>query len=147
MNQRILMLIFLYASFLLGMASDYDAKQEALISKIEQNLKQNNYSPERREDGLKFISEGDTYYIEVTPEDHDPMYVRLCRYVKFDNKVNRENVMEEISSLNTTYGVKTYCKEKNVIIVAEMYVTSANQFNDVFNELLNQVKRAYKKID
>lgn len=145
--KRILMLVVLLGALFAANAAGYNAKQEALISAIEKNLKEQSYSVERQDDGLKFKSEGVTYYIEVDKDETNPMYVRLCRYVKFDDKIKRDKVMKKLNDLNAKYAVKAYCKEKNVIFSAEMFVTSADQFNYAFNDMLSLIKSAYETIE
>jgi hypothetical protein len=145
--KRILMLVVLLGALFAANAAGYNAKQEALISAIEKNLKEQSYSVERQDDGLKFKSEGVTYYIEVDKDETNPMYVRLCRYVKFDDKIKRDKVMKKLNDLNAKYAVKAYCKEKNVIFSAEMFVTTADQFNYAFNDMLSLIKSAYETIE
>lgn len=145
--KRILMLVVLLGALFAANAAGYNAKQEALISAIEKNLKEQSYSVERQDDGLKFKSEGVTYYVEVDKDETNPMYVRLCRYVKFDDKIKRDKVMKKLNDLNAKYAVKAYCKEKNVIFSAEMFVTSADQFNYAFNDMLSLIKSAYETIE
>lgn len=145
--KRILMLVVLLGALITANAVGYNAKQEALISAIEKNLKEQSYSVERQDDGLKFKSEGATYYIEVDKDETNPMYVRLCRYVKFDDKIKRDKVMKKLNDLNAKYAVKAYCKEKNVILSAEMFVTSSSQFNYAFNDMLSLMKSAYATIE
>jgi len=145
--KRILMLVVLVGTLFSVSAYGYNAKQEALISAIEKNLKEQNYSVERQDDGLKFKSEGATYFIEVDKDEINPMYVRLCRYVKFDDNIKRNEVMKKLNDLNAKFAVKAYCKEKNVIFSAEMFVTSATQFNYAFNDMLSLMKSAYATIE
>ncbi len=101
--KRILMLVVLLGTLITASAAGYNAKQEALISAIEKNLKEQSYSVERQDDGLKFKSEGVTYYIEVDKDETNPMYVRLCRYVKFDDKFERDCVMKKLTDLIAKY--------------------------------------------
>lgn len=145
--KRILFFVMLLGALFTADATNYNAKQEALISGIEKNLKSLNYSVERVDDGLKFRSEGVTYYIEVDKDETNPMYLRLCRYVKFDDKIKRDQLMRKINDLNTIFAVKTYCKEKNVVLAAEMFLTSAAQFNNAFKDLMSLIKTAYQKIE
>lgn len=143
----IFMFAMLISSFISSFAAGYNAKQETLISAIEKNLKEQGYSVERQDDGLKFKSEGVAYYVEVDKDETNPMYVRLCCYIKFDDKIKRDRVMKKLNDLNAKDAVKAYCKEKNVILSAEMFVTSASQFNYAFNDMLSLMKSAYATIE
>lgn len=140
------MLIVLVGSLLSSYAGGFNAKQEALRTSVETSLKSKGYTVERQDDGLKFKSEGINYFIEISKDDTNPMYVRLSRYIKFDDKIKREEVMSKLRDYNSTYAVKAYCKEKNLIISADMLVTSADQFTYVISDLLSLMKSAAESI-
>lgn len=145
--KRLFMFIVLVGSLLSSYAASFNAKQDALRTGIEKNLKSKGYTVEKQDDGLKFISDGDTYYVEIDKEEISPMYVRLARYVKFDDKIKRDDVMAKLKDYNSTYGVKAYCKEKNLILSADMLVTSADQFTYVVSDLLSLMKSAAENIN
>ena len=141
------MFIVLVGSLLSSYAAGYNQKQEALRSTIENSLKSKGYTVERQDDGLKFKSEGITYFVEISKDDTNPMYVRLTRYIKFDDKIKRDDVMAKLKDYNSTYAVKAYCKEKNLILSADMLVTSADQFTNVVSDLLSLLKSAAENIN
>lgn len=144
--KRILMFTLLVGAVLSSYAVGFNAKQEALRTAIETSLKSKGYTAEKQDDGLKFISDGDTYYIEIDKEESSPMYVRLVRYVKFDDKIKRENVIKNLTDYNLKYAIKAYCKEKNIILTGEMFVTDAAQFNYAFDDMLQLMKSTYSTI-
>lgn len=141
------MFIVLVGSLLSSYAVGFNAKQEALRTSIEKSLKSKGFTVEKQDDGLKFISDGDTYYIEIDKEESSPMYVRLVRYIKFDDKIKRDDVMAKLNDYNSTDAVKAYCKEKNLILSADMLVTSADQFTYVVSDLLSLIKSAAENIN
>lgn len=145
--KRILMFVMLTGTLLSAYAAEYNQKQEALRSAIESSLKSDGYNVERQDDGLKFNSEGVNYFIEISKEDTNPMYVRLTRYIKFDDNLKRDDVMAKLKEYNSTYAVKAYCKEKNLILSADMLVTSADQFTSVLGDLLSLLKSAAESIN
>lgn len=145
--KRIIMLVVLLGTLFAANATGYNARQEALITSIQKYLSSQGYTPERVDDGLKFKSEGVTYFVEVSEEDTNPMYVRLSRYIKFDDKVKREAVMEKLMDYNSYLAVKAYCKEKNLILTSDMFVTSADQFTVAFGDLLSLMKKTADKIN
>lgn len=145
--KRLFMFVLLVGSILSSYAVGFNASQEALRTAIETDLKNKGYTFERQDDGLKFKSEGINYFIEISKEDTNPMYVRLSRYIKFDDKIKREDVMAKLKDYNSTYAVKAYCKEKNLILTADMIVTSADQFTYVFGDLLSLMKSAAENIN
>lgn len=144
--KRLFMLIVLVGSLLSSYAEGFNAKQEALRTSVETSLKSKGYTVERQDDGLKFKSEGVNYFIEISNDDTNPMYVRLSRYIKFDDKIKRDDVMSKLRDYNSTYAVKAYCKEKNLILSADMLVTSADQFTYVISDLLSLIKSAAESI-
>ena len=145
--KRFYIFIVLVGSLLSSYAAGYNQKQEALRSTIESSLKSKGYTVEHQDDGLKFKSEGITYFVEISKDDTNPMYVRLTRYIKFDDKIKRDDVMAKLKDYNSTYAVKAYCKEKNLILSADMLVTSADQFTNVVSDLLSLLKSAAENIN
>lgn len=145
--KRVIMFAVLIGSILSSYAAGFNQKQEALRTAIESSLKGKGYSVERDDDGLKFKSEGVNYFIEISKDDNNPMYVRLSRYIKFDDKIKRDDVMAKLKDYNSTYAVKAYCKEKNLILSADMLVTSADQFTYVVSDLLSLMKSAAENIN
>lgn len=146
MMKRIQIAMILAGSILSANAAGFSAGQEALRTAIEKSLTGNGYTVERQDDGLKFDSDGNAYYIEISKDDSNPMYVRLTRYIRFDEKIKRDEVMDKLSAYNSHYAVKAYCKEKNLILTADMFVTSADQFADVLNTLLLLMKETAEEI-
>lgn len=145
--KRFVTFVLLAGMLLSSYAVGFNASQEALRTAIETDLKNKGYTVERQDDGLKFKSEGINYFIEISKEDTNPMYVRLSRYIKFDDKIKRKDVMAKLKDYNSTYAVKAYCKEKNLILTADMIVTSADQFTYVFGDLLSLMKSAAENIN
>lgn len=127
-------------------AQSYSTQQKQLISQISSYLSGKGYSAEEQKDGLKFKNEGTNYFIEVSKEDKSPMYLRLCRYVKYSESIKQDVVAKQLNSYNAKLGVKVCSTENGLVISAEMFVTSATEFTDVFATLLNQMKATYKQI-
>ena len=127
-------------------AQSYNTQQRQLISQISSYLSGQGYSSEEQKDGLKFKNEGTNYYVEVSKDDKSPMYLRLCRYVKYSESIKQDVVAKQLNSYNAKLGVKVCSTENGLVISAEMYVTSATEFTDVFATLLSQMKATYKQI-
>ena len=138
------MLIFAVTSI---NAQSYNTQQKQLISQISNYLSVQGYSAEEQKDGLKFKNEGTNYFVEVSKEDNFPMYLRLCRYVKYSDTIKPETVAKQLNSYNAKLGIKVCSTENGLVISAEMYVTSAAEFTDVFTTLLSQMKATYKQIN
>lgn len=127
-------------------AQGYTSTQETMRKEISNFLSHKGFNPENQSDGLKFKSEGVNYYVEIDKDEKSPMYLRLCRYVKFDSQLSREKVLKNLNSYNVKYGIKVSCQDKNVLIAYEMFVKKSDDFTYVFDSALSQLKSAYKKI-
>lgn len=146
MKKTILSLLMLICTTV-TFAEDYNASQEALRKDVAAYLQRKGYKTETQDDGLKFKSEGHTYYIEISDSNLDPLYLRLCMYVGYGEKLTREKALQNLNSYNVKFGVKTTCLDKSLLISAEMYVGKSSQFTDVFDDLLGQVKSTYNLIN
>ena len=135
-------LLFMVLCWIDSYAQNYNSSQENLRTGIESYLRKQGLNTEKQDDGLLFKSEGSTYYVEIDKNEVEPMYVRLRRYVKYDEKLNKDTISKNLNSYNTKYGVKVFYLEKSVVFSAEMYVTQASEFNDVFETLLSHIKSA-----
>lgn len=128
-------------------AQSYNSTQENMRNQIVNYLAKQGYTAEKQDDGLKFKNEGTNYYIEISKEDVSPMYLRLCRYVKYSDSLKQETVIKQLKSYNTKLGVKVCCTDNGIVISTEMFVASSSDFTDVFPTLLSQIKATYKTIN
>lgn len=142
-------ILFLFAALLTCSmyAQNYNSAQENMRTQIVNYLAKQGYTAEKQDDGLKFKNEGANYYIEISKEDVSPMYLRLCRYVKYSDSLKQETVMKQLKSYNTILGVKVCCTDNSIVISTEMFVASSTDFTDVFPTLLSQIKATYKTIN
>lgn len=127
-------------------AQSFTSAQENLRKEISSYLSRQGLNPESQSDGLKFKSEGSNFYIEIDKDKKSPMYVRLCRYIKFDDKITREKAIKNLNSYNVKFGVKVSCQEKNIVVSSEMFLTKPEEFTYIFNDMLSQVKSACTKV-
>lgn len=127
-------------------AQTYNKQQEQLRTEISKYLYKQGLNPENQEDGLKFKSEGINYYIEIDKGEVNPMYLRLCRYVKYDNKITREKVTQNLNDCNSKYAVKVACQDKAVVLSTELFVAKSAEFTDVFDTLLDLLGSAYNVV-
>ena len=139
--------MFLFLCIISASAQNYTQSQEELRSEISSYLSRQGFNPERQSDGLKFKSEGVNYYIEIDRDEKSPMYLRLCRYLKYDDNLTREKVMSDLNGMNVKYGVKVSCQENNILVSAEMFLTKASEFTYIFKDMLSQVKSACTKVN
>lgn len=144
--KKLLLSLALFLVSIFVSAQSYNTQQKQLISQISSYLSGKGYSAEEQKDGLKFKNEGTNYFVEVSKDDKSPMYLRLCRYVKYSESIKQDVVAKQLNSYNAKLGVKVCSTENGLVISAEMYVTSATEFTDVFATLLNQMKATYKQI-
>lgn len=147
MSRFFLSLLLSLVSSLCMYAQSYNASQENMRNQIVNYLAKQGYTAEKQDDGLKFKNEGTNYYIEISKEDVSPMYLRLCRYVKYSDSLKQETVIKQLKSYNTKLGVKVCCTDNGIVISTEMFVASSTDFTDVFPTLLSQIKATYKTIN
>ncbi len=146
MKKQVLVLFMLLCSTCIW-AQSFSSSQESLRREISAFLSRQGLNPETQSDGLKFKSEGVNYYVEIDKEEKSPMYLRLCRYLKFDDKLTREKVIKNLNAMNVKYGVKVSCQEKNVLVSFEMFLTKSSEFTYAFKDILSQVKSACTKVN
>lgn len=144
--KRVSLLLIVFFIAVCVSAQSYNNAQEMLRSQINDYLLKQSFSPEQQTDGLKFRSEGGTYFIEIDKESKSPMFVRLCRYVKYNDTLTKSTVASNIDEYNDKFGVKVYTQENSVVISGEMFVTKASEFTYAFNTFLDLLKSSYKKI-
>lgn len=144
--KKILFSILMLVCTTVSYAQSFTSAQETLRKGISSYLSRQGLNPENQSDGLKFKSEGSNFYIEIDKEKKSPMYLRLCRYIKFDDKITREKVIKNLNGYNVKFGVKVSCQEKNIIVSSEMFLTKTEEFTYVFSDLLSQVKSACTKV-
>lgn len=123
-------------------AQNYNKAQETLRLQVSDYLSRQGYSPELQSDGLKFKTEGNNYYVEIDKNEKAPMYLRLCRYIKYDKKITRNKVMKNINECNGKYAAKVLCQDNSVVVSAELFVTKSSEFTDAFDTLLDLVQSA-----
>lgn len=144
--KKIAVSLFMLVCASMTYAQSFTSAQETLRMEISRYLSRQGYSPENQSDGLKFKSEGSNFYIEIDKEKKSPMYVRMCRYIKFDNQITREETIKNLNSYNVKYGVKVSCLERNIVVSSEMFLTKAEEFTYAFSDLFSQLKSACEKI-
>ena len=144
--KKILFSILMLVCATISSAQSFTNAQEILRKEISSYLSRQGLNPENQSDGLKFKSEGSNFYVEIDKEKKSPIYVRLCRYIKFDNNVTREKAIKNLNSYNVKFGVKVSCQEKNIVVSFEMFLTKSEEFTYVFSDMLSQVKSACTKI-
>lgn len=145
--KKILFAILFLFNVVCVFSQNYSKEQESLRNEITDYLKKQGLNPEKQDDGLKFKSEGSTYYIEIDKDAKEPMYVRLRRYIKYDDNFDKNKIAENLNEYNVKFGVKVFCQEKSFVISAEMFLTKASEFNYVFDTFLLHIKSAYKLVN
>ena len=139
--------IILFGMLSLGVnAQDYTSSQLDLIMSVQEFLNIEGYHPERQDDGLKFTKNGAVYYVEVSKENTAPMYLRLRRYVRYNDKLSKESIGKNINDYNVKFGVKAICRENAVVLSMEMYLSEASQFIGIFDKCMYQLMSAYRNL-
>ena len=94
--KKILFSLLMLVCATVSYAQSFTSAQETLRKEISSYLSRQGLNLENQSDGLKFKSEGSNFYIEIDNEKKKPMYVRLCRYIKFDDKITREKAIKNL---------------------------------------------------
>lgn len=144
--KKVLFAMLMLLNVVCGYSQNYNRAQENLRTEIAAYLKRQGLNPEKENDGLKFKSEGDTYYIEIDKEATEPMYLRVRRYVKYDTGFSKEKISRNLNRYNKTYCVKVFCQEKSFVLSAETFLTKTSEFSYIFDTIMSQMKSAYKSI-
>ena len=110
--KRLLILLIVLVCTSIAFAENYNAAQEALRKDIAAYIQKKGLRVDMQDDGLKFKSEGTTYYIEISDSNTDPMYLRICLYLSYGEKLTRANVLQKLNDYNVKYCVKVTCLEK-----------------------------------
>lgn len=145
MKKLLLLLMFLIGTKDLS-AQTYTAQQEQLRSEISSYLSQRGYSPERQNDGLKFKSDGNNYYIEIDKDEKSPMYIRFARYVKYNDNITLKKIANNLNDYNGKYAVKVAYESNYAIISSELFVSKSKEFTDIFPKLLEVINSNYNLI-
>ena len=127
-------------------SQDYNSTQENLRSQIKSYLINKGFDPENQSDGLKIMSEGVAYYVEISTDDISPMYIRLARYVKYSDDLTHKKLYANINQYNVKFCAKVTPLKNSILISAEMYLNQASEFNAAFDTLLEQVKSATQRL-
>jgi hypothetical protein len=72
--------------------------------------------------------------------------MRLRRYIRYDSKITKKYVSNHINEFDSRYGVKVLCGEKALILSAEMYVNTPEDFTSSFDVLMHQLISASEKV-
>lgn len=119
---------------------DYNSEQYALRSEIMSFIKDEGFSPEIDSDGdVKFKYEGHAFYVVVSDNDENPMYVVLCSYYNYSDECTSDKVLLASKALNKYKAVKVLCFDNTFRIGAEMYMRDAELFKEAFYKLLSQI--------
>lgn len=145
--KKILFTMFLMLNAVCAFSQNYTKEQEKLRTEISEFLRKEGLNPEYQNDGLKFKSEGDTYYIEIDKNSKEPMYISLRRYIKYDDRLDKNKISKNLKDYNLFYCVKVFCLEKSFVLSSEMFISKSSEFTYAFNTFLSQIKSAYKEIN
>ena len=146
MKRTLLSIVICVITSVCAYSQDYNSSQKALIRSVQEFLNDEGYHPEKQDDGLKFTQKGVSFFVEVSAEDSDPMYMRLRRYIRYDSKITKKYVSNHINEFDSRYGVNVLCGEKALILSAEMYVNTPEDFTSSFDVLMHQLISASEKV-
>lgn len=148
MKKRLLLaLLSVQLCFMAGVAQELNVAQTKLRSDIEAFLKEEGFMPSIDTDGeIKFKREGVNYYIRVNENNKSPMFVSLYAPYSYPSDYSVEVFKQATIELNLYKGVKVLCFEKSVRYQAEMFLTDAESFKQVFYKLISQVATVHDAV-
>ncbi len=118
----------------------YTSEQLALRTDLFNFLKEQGYMPEVSSyfGFIEFKCEGQSYYIEVSDTDENPMFVALSKAFRLPDEYeySEETIAIALNKLNKYKGVKVSCEADNYIIIsAELFVRNAEPVKSAFYTL------------
>lgn len=138
MKRTCLLMIFcLMAVTQLFAQSELTADQQKLRSDIFSFLKVEGYVPTIDEDGdIMFKKGGTTYFVSITPNEIDPMYVRVVSFYAYNSDLTKSKVEAALPDLNLWRTVRVICEDSNFYLQSDMFLKSADAFKDAFGRIM-----------
>ncbi len=121
--------------------------QQNLRSSILSYLRSEGYQPSIDEDGdIKFKRQGDVYFVIVSNKDESPMYVALAKYFTYGEKFTKSKINLCAEEINKYKMIKLMPNESSFMLHAEMYLTSASAFTNVFTKMMEVMEDAEEEL-
>lgn len=139
MKKIMTLVMFMFIATLSLHAEDYNAAQERLRTEIMEYTRSQGYKTEKQSDGLKFTKDGINYYVEISDNDNNPMYLRTCRYISYNETLTKDLVRKNINDLNAKYAVKIVPLDDSILVTAEMFLGKASEYTSILTTLTSQI--------
>ena len=124
-----------------GHTQTLSSEQSILKNKITAFLKEDGLRPETKgEELISFIYDGCNYLIYIAPDERTPMFVSLAALFELPGDFSPLTVALAANELNNYKGVKVLCYDDSFSVQAEMFITDASTFIDVFYPLIHQIQ-------
>lgn len=123
--------------------SELNSDQLQLRAELFSFIKEEGFLPEIDSDGdIKFKSEGYNYYISISKNDENPMYIVLYRPFLYPESYSMETFIMASRNLNLYKGIKVVCYESSYRICAQLFVRDAEPFKASFYKLKSIIEMA-----
>ncbi|MDO4929867.1 MAG: hypothetical protein Q4E59_01900 [Bacteroidales bacterium] len=83
-----------------------------------------------------FKKEGTTYFVSITPNEIDPMYVRVVSFYAYNSDLTKSKVEAALPDLNLWRTVRVICEDSNFYLQSDMFLKSADAFKDAFGRIM-----------
>lgn len=143
MRKCLISLLFLLTLFGIAAAQSLNASQAKLRDEIKAFLQEEGFMPSIENGGeISFKKEGTTYWISVSPEDINPMFVTIGVIFGKPQEYTLTTMMLAAADLNLYKGIKVLCGEDSFAVEGEMFLGNAEQFKYAFYTLMGQIEKA-----
>lgn len=110
--------------------------QLALRNSIQSYLKTEGFQPTIDDDwDIKFKRQGDTYFVEVSATDDNPLFVTLSKYFGYNDAVTRTKLLL-FNGDNDYKMCKIIPQNEYYIIKSQMFLTTSSSFTSIFYRIL-----------
>lgn len=141
MKRILLTFIFLGLFASIANAQSLNATQTKLRNEIKSFLQEEGFMPSINKDGdISFKKEGKQYWVSVSNEDTNPMFVSIGAGFNKPEEYSLSTVMSAAADLNLVKGVKVLCGEDSFVIQGELFLGNAEQFKYAFYKILSQIE-------
>ena len=134
-------LIALIGLSALSYAQSFNASQIKLRNDIKSFIQEEGFLPSIDKDGdISFKKEGRTYWVSISPDDKNPMFVVLGASFNKPEKYELTTLLLASADINYYPGVKMVCDEDSFTLQGELYLSQVEVFKYAFYTILNQIE-------
>ena len=116
----------------------FNSTQKQLRDNILSYIKAEGFQPTIDDDGdIKFKRQGDIYYVIMSENDTDPMYVTLSKFFNYGTNLTKTKVTLATTEINKYKMCKLHVLDDSFKLNMELYLKQSSAFTSVFYKLLD----------